>query len=97
MGSENVTVTFRIDHTPLYRLAVQFEWASYNKAKNETCSGISVFALPPPTNKQQKSVTTNAARSMWLSGGARPVARLSRIDARLMNGLIRALWRPQGP
>ena len=27
MGFDNRTVTFRIDHTPLHRIAVQFEWA----------------------------------------------------------------------
>ena len=27
MGFDNSTVTFRIDHTPLHRIAVQFEWA----------------------------------------------------------------------
>ena len=27
MGFDNGTVTFRIDHTPLHRIAVQFEWA----------------------------------------------------------------------
>ena len=27
MGFDNGTVTFRIDHVPLHRIAVQFEWA----------------------------------------------------------------------
>ena len=27
MGFDNGKVTFRIDHTPLHRIAVQFEWA----------------------------------------------------------------------
>ena len=27
MGFDNGTVTFRIDHTPLDRIAVEFEWA----------------------------------------------------------------------
>ena len=37
----------------------------------------------------EKNVTTNAARGMYSPAGARQVARLSRIGARLMYGPIR--------
>ena len=75
----NRTVTFRIDHTPLDRIAVQFEWAEpfCELQKNQKMGhfgGMSVFAEKKMCAFQRSSGLVVIRR----------VARLSRIGARLM-------------
>ena len=81
MGFGNRTVTFRIDHTPLHRIAVQFEWAEPfgELQKNKKIShfgGMSVFAQKKMCDYQRSSGLVVIRR----------VARLSRIGAQLMFG-----------
>ena len=97
MGFDNGTVTFRIDHTPLHRIAVQFEWAEPfgELQKNQKIGhfwGMSVFAQKKMCAFQRSSEHVVIRR----------VARLSRIGARLMFGppghaTASALWVPVGP
>ena len=77
----NRTVTFRIDHTPLHRIVVQFEWAESlgELQKSETIGhfwGMSVFA-------QKKMCAFQRSSGLVV---IRRVARLSRIGAQLMCG-----------
>ena len=78
---DNGTVTFRIDHTQLHRIAVQFEWAEPfgELQKNQKIGhflGMSVFA--------QKKMCAFQRSSEHVV--IRQVAPLSRIGARLMFG-----------
>ena len=99
MGFDNGTVTVRIDHTPLHRIAVQFEWADAfgELQKNQKISnfrGMSVFAQKKMCDFQRSLGHVVIRR----------VARLSGIGARLMFGPFghataspRALLGPSGP
>ena len=99
MGFDNGTVTFRIDPTPLHRIAVQFEWAEpfgelQKNQKIGHLGSMSVFA-------QKKMCAFQRSSGLV---GIRQVARLSRIGARLMFGPTgyaaaspRALRVPVGP
>ena len=99
MDFDNGTVTFRIDHIPLHRIAVQFEWAELfgELQKNQKIShlgGMSVFA-------QKKMCAFQRSSGLVV---IRRVARLSCIGARLMFGplghataSIQAHRGPTGP
>ena len=79
--SSRWVLTFQIDHSPLHRIAAQFEsavWRVTIKPKNETSFGHVGFRPEKKCDYQRSSehVVTPAV--------ARRVARLPRIDARLM-------------
>ena len=81
MGFDNGTVTFRIDHTPLHRIAVQFEWAEpfgelQENQKMSHCLGYVSF-------RRKKMCAFQRSSGLVV---IRRVARLSRIGARLMFG-----------
>ena len=77
----NRTVTFRIDHTPLHRIAVQFEWAEPfgELQKNQKIGQI----LGHVSFRRKKMCAFQRSSGLVV---IRRVARLSRIGALLMFG-----------
>ena len=84
----NRTVTFRIDHTPLHRIAVQFEWAEPfgELQKNQR---MSHFGGHVSFRRKKKSVPFNAARGLQSSDGSRQGPPWPRMGPYVNRTLIR--------